>query len=94
MVLPPKSIHPVGESSFPEKKPLCEAIKVDTFAGKVQMNWDAEAAFTPLGQLPFFIEFLKLGRRFEPWVSDCPLHYTSNNAPKSLLIIFTNAKMG
>jgi hypothetical protein len=36
---------------------------------------------TPLGQLPFFIEFLKRGSVFDGWVADCPLHYTSPNAP-------------
>ena len=87
MVLPPKPIHLAGEASFTEQKPLSEAIKVDTFAGNVHMIWDGDAAFTPLGQLPFFIEFLKLGGRFEPWVSDCPLHYTSNNAPKKVNVL-------
>ncbi len=29
----------------------------------------------------FFLQFLKLGNRFEPWVNDCPLFYNSNNAP-------------
>jgi hypothetical protein len=42
------------------------------------------AAVTPIGQLPFFIEFLKLGYRFEPWVDECPLDYTSNNASKKI----------
>ena len=35
-------------------------------------------------QLAFFIEFLKLGGRFDQWVEDCPLSYTSNNAPKKI----------
>ena len=87
MVLPPKSVHPVSEASLPQKSLLCGAIKVDTFAGNVQVSWDSEAAFTPLGQLPFFIDFLKLGGRFEPWVHQCPLHYTSNNAPKKLDVL-------
>ena len=87
MTLPPEPLHPAGEVSFPEKKRICEAIKVDTFGGKVQIAWDGNAAFTPLGQLPFFIEFLKLGGRFEPWVADCPLHYTSNNAPTKVNVL-------
>jgi hypothetical protein len=37
---------------------------------------------TPLGQLPFFIEYLRLGGLFDPWVADCPLAYTSPHAPK------------
>jgi len=37
---------------------------------------------TPLGQLPFFIDFLKTSRLFDALVSDCPLRYQSPNAPK------------
>ncbi|PAJ71844.1 transposase, partial [Pseudoalteromonas sp. NBT06-2] len=48
--------------------------------GKVHIEWDPKATVTPLGQLPFFIQFLKLGKRFEPWVEECPLAYQSNNA--------------
>ena len=32
------------------------------------MEWDPQAAVTPLGQLPFFIEFLKTANLFAPWV--------------------------
>jgi hypothetical protein len=56
-------------------------IAVDTFGGKVHVEWDPSAAVTPLGQLAFFIDFLKTGGLYEPWVDDCPLHYTSPNAP-------------
>ena len=56
-------------------------IEIDTFDGKVHVDWDPDAALTPFGQLPFFIQFLKIGQRFEPWVDECPLEYTSNNAP-------------
>ena len=42
---------------------------------------------TPLAQLPFFIQFLKLGCRFEPWVADCPLVYHSPNAPSRLDVL-------
>lgn len=87
MVLPPKSLHPVGEAIVPEKRPLCAAIEVETFAGKVHVEWDPTAAVTPIGQLPFFIEFLKLGHRFTPWVEECPLHYMSNNAPQKIDVL-------
>jgi hypothetical protein len=63
-----------------EKELTCP-LEVDTFDGKVHVEWDPSAAVTPIGQLPFFIQYLKLGNRFEPWVEDCPLTYTSNNAP-------------
>ena len=35
----------------------------------------------PLGQLPFFIEYLRLRGLFGPLVADCPLVMTSPNAP-------------
>lgn len=87
MILPPKSIHPMGEENLPTKKVLSEAMEVETFAGKIHIEWDSTAAVTPIGQLPFFIEFLKLGHRFEPWVKSCPLHYTSNNAPQKVDVL-------
>jgi hypothetical protein len=87
MVLPPKIIHPEGEIDIPEQRPLSTAIEVETFAGKVHVEWDPTAAVTPIGQLPFFIEFLKLGHRFPPWVEDCPLHYLSNNAPQKIDVL-------
>lgn len=58
-----------------------DRIVVDTFGGRVHVEWDPSAAVTPLGQMAFFIEFLKTGGLFEPWVSDAALHYTSPNAP-------------
>jgi len=87
MVLPPKALHPAGEAVLAEKRPLSTAIEVETFAGKVHVEWDPTAAVTPIGQLPFFIEFLKLGHRFHPWVEQCPLHYESNNAPKKIDVL-------
>jgi hypothetical protein len=87
MVLPPKPLHPTGEVTVIEKRPLSAAIEVETFAGKVHVEWDPTAAVTPIGQLPFFIEFLMLGHRFTPWIEDCPLHYVSNNAPKKIDVL-------
>ncbi|WP_198263139.1 hypothetical protein [sulfur-oxidizing endosymbiont of Gigantopelta aegis] len=87
MKLPPKVIHPMGVSQLPEKTDLFEAVEVETYGGKLQVEWDPDAAVTPIGQLPFFIQFLKLGGRFQPWVDDCPLHYKSNNAPKKIDVL-------
>jgi hypothetical protein len=56
-------------------------VVADTFAGRLHVEWDNSATVTPLGQLPFFIEYLKQGGLFDGWVADCPLHYTSPNAP-------------
>lgn len=87
MVLPPKFIHPAGEVKNSQKKALSAAVEVETYAGKIHVEWDPTAAVTPIGQLAFFIEFLKLGHRFDPWVDDCPLSYRSNNAPKKIDVL-------
>jgi hypothetical protein len=87
MVFTPDTVHPLGEADRVDNSSLSKAIEVETFAGKVHVEWDPTAAVTPIGQLPFFIEFLKLGHRFNPWVEDCPLHYTSNNAPKKIDVL-------
>jgi len=79
--------YPAGEELSEKMEVLPEAVEVDTFAGKVHVEWDQNAAVTPLGQLPFFIQFLKLGGRFDPWVKDCPLSYQSNNAPEKVDVL-------
>lgn len=56
-------------------------VAVDTFAGRIHVEWDPDAAVTPMGQLPFFIEFLKVSGLYDAYVTECPLRYTSPNAP-------------
>ncbi|HEY2533548.1 MAG TPA: transposase [Xanthobacteraceae bacterium] len=56
-------------------------VQVDTYAGRVQIEWDAASASTALGQLPFFVEYLKTAGLFDAWVADCPLEYRSPNSP-------------
>jgi len=87
MVLPPQVVHPAGEVEIPQKQALATAIEVETYAGKIHVEWDPTAAVTPIGQLAFFIEFLKLGQRFRQWVDDCPLSYASNNAPQKIDVL-------
>ena len=81
MILPPKVIHPEGEQHKPSQSEN-QALEIDTFEGKVHVEWEPGASVTPMGQLPFFIQFLKTGHRYEPWVEDAPLSYISNNAPQ------------
>lgn len=56
-------------------------VGIDTYAGKIHVEWDPQAAVTPLGQLPFFISFLKVSGLYDDFVASCPLSYTSPNAP-------------
>jgi hypothetical protein len=79
--------HPLGEENPLAVSAIGDQPAVDTYAGKVHVEWDPTAAVTPIGQLPFFIEYLKIGGLFEPWVASCPLSYRSNNAPKKLDIL-------
>jgi hypothetical protein len=66
MIFTPDTVHPLGEADRVDNSSLSKAIEAETFAGKVHVEWDPTAAVTPIGQLPFFIEFLKLGHRFNP----------------------------
>ena len=80
--LPSVDLHPAGEHALVEVATSPGPATLDTFAGPVRVEWDTTSALTPLGQAPFFIEFLKVSGRFEAWVRDCPLVYKSPNAPK------------
>ena len=70
--------HPAGE------QPLVEEFSAtaETFAGRVHVEWDSGGHVTSLGQLPFFIEYLKQAGLFDGWVADCPLTFSSPNAPR------------
>src|SRR6202167_6862252 len=60
--LPPIAVHRTGEQSTVALGGAAAApqpLVVDSFAGSVRVEWDHATAFTPLGQLPFFIDFLK-----------------------------------
>ncbi len=58
-----------------------EPISLDTYGGKVHVEWDPQGAVSPLGQLPFFIEFLKVSGLYDNFIATCPLSYSSPNAP-------------
>lgn len=66
-----------------------QPIALDTFGGRIHVEWDSAAAVTPLGQLPFFIDFLKVSGLFDAWVVDCPLVYRSNNASDKREVLAT-----
>lgn len=53
-----------------------------TPGGRIQVEWDTRDNATTMGQLAFFAEFLDTAGLFERWVAQCPLHFTSPNAPK------------
>src|SRR6201989_279409 len=77
--------HPSGEQPEVEEW----STVADTFAGRVHIEWDTTAPVTPLGQLPFFIEYLKQGGLFDVWVADSPLLFTSANAQSKRDVLVT-----
>ena len=82
---PSHTVHPAGEAPGLPSAPL----PVETYGGRIHVEWDPQAAVTPLGQLPFFIEFLKTSELFAPWVRECPLTYRSPNAPQTIDVLGT-----
>lgn len=79
----------MGEPNNPLAQNDTHRLAVDTYGGKVHIEWDPSGADTPFGQLVFFVEFLKTGGLFDPWVDDSPLRYTSNNAPEKRDVLGT-----
>src|SRR5438093_255243 len=55
------TVHPEGEQEKGEMQPPETELSLDTFAGKIQFKWAPAADVSSLGQMPFFIEFLKNG---------------------------------
>jgi hypothetical protein len=82
-------IHPEGERPKEEIRSPEASLSLDTFAGKIQFRWAPDAGVSSLGQMPFFIEFLKMSWLFEDWVKDCPLEYKSPNAPQERDVLGT-----
>jgi Transposase DDE domain group 1 len=84
-----RSAHPSGEQPLVEVAPLPAPVMVESWAGPVRVEWDVTAPLTPFGQLPFFIQFLKVSGLFDAYVADCPLTYTSPNAPSKRDVLGT-----
>src|SRR4029079_14231836 len=77
--------HPLGEQPEVEEW----SAVADTFAGRVHIEWDTTAPVTPLGQLPLFIEYVNECGLFDGGVADCPLLFTSPNAPRKRDVLGT-----
>jgi hypothetical protein len=82
-------IHPEGERQTEGVAGEDTALSLDTFAGKIQIKWVPDAEVSTLGQMAFFIEFLKTSGLFDAFVEDCPLEYKSANAPRKRDVLGT-----
>ena len=56
-------------------------------ARKLRIRRDDSAAVTAMGQMPVFIDFLKTSGLWDGFVADCPLRYTSPNAPSQVDVL-------
>jgi hypothetical protein len=83
--LPSAPAHLAGEQPSVEEW----RASADTFAGRVHVEWDGGGQMTGLGQLPFFIDYLKQAGLFTGWVADCPLSFSSPNAPSKRDVLGT-----
>ena len=85
--------HPQGELKMQENRGLVYAggdpMLVDTGGGRYHVAWDDTAPLTPMGQLVFFAQFLKVTELFERFCKDAPLAYESNNAHSTTDILGT-----
>jgi len=82
----------MGEAKKRAMKAIAERVEpmiVDTPGGRIHVQWDQESSATPNGQLTFFAEFLHTAGLYEGWVQDCPLYYTSPNAPTKYDVLGT-----
>ena len=62
---------------------------LQTAGGRVQVRWESESAATPMGQLAYFIEYLTLTGLWTRWQEECPLSYSSPNAPSKADVLGT-----
>jgi len=81
--------HPKGEVEKSGSARESQDCTVETYAGKLRIRWDDSAAVTAMGQMPVFIDFLKTSGLWDGFVADCPLRYTSPNAPSQVDILGT-----
>ena len=95
MKLPEVLAHQKGEPQPPEKKQnylLTDDTKlaVDTFGGRVHVEWDPASSVTPLGQLPFFIEFNTLTNKVFNFFAEIPHHKYELGNPRCLQLLNIN----
>ena len=64
-------------------------MRLVTPGGRYQVRWDDGGSATAMGQLAFFAEFLEVSGLFERWVTECPMAYTSPNAPEARDVLGT-----
>lgn len=84
--------HPMDEARRKQemaRRTVAGVCALELPAGKARVIWDQRAAATPLGQLPYFIEFLHTSGLWQRWLEECPLRYSNPNAPGKAEVLGT-----
>ena len=88
--LEPTAVAKAVQNAMTEQAAVIDQeMRVNTPGGRYQVRWDDGGSATALGQLPFFAEFLDVTGLFDRWVTNCPLGYTSPNAPNAKDVLGT-----
>jgi len=86
----PNVMKAAVQSALTEQAAAVEQeMRLSTPGGRYQVRWDDTGSATALGQLVFFAEFLDVSGLFERWVTNCPMAYTSPNAPDTKDVLGT-----
>jgi len=83
-----KTAHPLGEP-IGDPKHFPEPHRVETFGGPVQVSWEEDNGVSLHGPLTYFVEFLVRTGLWRKFVDECPLTYSSPNAPSKEEILGT-----
>ena len=83
-----KNSHPNGETEKLSEIGTQE-LSLDSYVGKVHVELDEKTQSTPVGTFGYFVDFLKNTGHLDRWIDECPLYYTSPNAPLKRDIIGT-----
>jgi len=84
-----KALVKAVDQALVEQRRAAIELRLTTPGGRFQVRWDEGGSATALGQLAFFAEFLEVSGLFERWVEECPLTYTSPNAPEVVDVLGT-----
>lgn len=76
--------HSVGEAKRKALAVQKVPIALDTFGGRIHVEWDDAARAVAV-----LHEFLKASGLFDAWVADCPRTYQSNSAPGKRAVLAT-----
>ena len=67
MRLKEQLIHPMGECREVVQSEANYATTVDSFSGKIHIEWDSDVSVTSIGQLAFFIEHRECADNVPPY---------------------------